>query len=209
MIRKYMKTMMVKQKTESRREVVCDGCGAVIQNYLYQVTTHHDRWGNDSIESYETKHFCCRNCMNIFLDTYWEDEELTNQAEIEYMYVLNAGASTNDYVQEIDEDIILSECGGFQMKHYYLFETCEEIDRCGKCPCFEAHSPMYCLLGKNVKIEAPYGKKADNCPLKELPQCGRLVNADKFDLKYINFRKNNEGKEYVTLDMPSIVELGR
>ena len=104
MIRKYMKTMMVKQKTEVRKEVICDGCGTVIPDNLYQVTTSHDRWGNDSIESFETKHFCCRNCMNIFLDKYWDEEELTNKAEITYLSHWKANVGFNEFVNEIDED---------------------------------------------------------------------------------------------------------
>lgn len=104
MIRKYKKTMMVKQKTEVRKEVICDGCGVVIDKEFYQVTTHHNRWGNDSIETYETKHFCCRNCMNIFLDTYWEKAEWSETAEIVYTLPNQAAASYDDYVQEIDED---------------------------------------------------------------------------------------------------------
>lgn len=84
MIRKYMRTKIVEQRTEERREVICDGCGKIMAWGFFQVKTHHDRWGNDSFDSYETRHFCCKTCMDAFLDEYWSNPEYSDQADIEY-----------------------------------------------------------------------------------------------------------------------------
>ena len=46
------------------------------------------------------------------------------------------------------------------------------------------------------------------CPiLREIPDHhGRLVDADKFDLKYVTFRIMPDGYEKVTYDAPAVVE---
>lgn len=47
----------------------------------------------------------------------------------------------------------------------------EEIDRCGRCPCFHHEYPMYCQAIKadrHKKIVRPYAPpRPDWCPIKE------------------------------------------
>ena len=50
---------------------------------------------------------------------------------------------------------------------------------CGCCPCFHAESPMYCQADKTIRMTAPYGKRMEDCPIKEVPTHGRLVDADR------------------------------
>ena len=103
MIRKYMRTRLVKQRTEERREVICDGCGKIIAGGFFQVVTHHDRWGNDSYESRETRHFCCKACMDAFLDGYWSNPEYSDQADIEFCcHTDGATWSEGDEVETVD-----------------------------------------------------------------------------------------------------------
>ena len=47
---------------------------------------------------------------------------------------------------------------------------------CGCCPCFHAESPMYCQADKTIRMTAPYGKRMEDCPIKEVPPHGRLFN---------------------------------
>ena len=110
MIRKYMRTRLVEQMTEERREVICDGCGNVIGTGItpgfFQVVTHHNRWGNDSYESYETHHFCRKACMDAFLNGYWSNPGDSDQADIEFCCHTNgATCSESDSV----ETVILEE----------------------------------------------------------------------------------------------------
>lgn len=107
MIRKYMKVKTITQRTKDRQEVVCDNCKELVKEYpgFFEVTTHHERWGNDSIDTYETRHFCCKACMDVFLNEYWNHPDYSDQAHIEFMQNVNrAGYSNDDLVEEIDEE---------------------------------------------------------------------------------------------------------
>ena len=87
MIRKYMRTKLVEQRTEERREVICDGCGQTVRDGegFFEISTGHRRWGNDSVDSLEMRHFCCKVCMDAFLDDYWRTPEDTDHADIEFI----------------------------------------------------------------------------------------------------------------------------
>jgi len=50
--------------------VKCDFCGKEITGKFWQLTTHHNDWGNDSIDSYEHFDLCSRECINRALDDY-------------------------------------------------------------------------------------------------------------------------------------------
>ena len=107
MIRKYMKVKTVTQRTKDRQEVVCDSCKGLAKEHpgFFEVTTHHERWGNDSIDTYETRHFCCKACMDMFLNEYWNHPDYTDQAHIEFMQSVDrASHSFDDVVEEIDEE---------------------------------------------------------------------------------------------------------
>lgn len=57
-------------ETEILVAVKCDICGKEITGKFWQLTTHHHDWGNDSIDSYEYKDLCSRECINKALDDY-------------------------------------------------------------------------------------------------------------------------------------------
>ena len=40
----------------------------------YRIVTHHNNWGNDSIDSFETMDFCCMDCMMEYIRKYWNDK---------------------------------------------------------------------------------------------------------------------------------------
>lgn len=107
MIRKYMKVKTVTQRIKDRQEVVCDNCKGLAKEYpgFFEVTTHHERWGNDSIDTYETRHFCCKACMDVFLNEYWNHPDHTDQAHIKFMQSVDrASNSFDDDVEEINEE---------------------------------------------------------------------------------------------------------
>ena len=107
MIREYIRVKTVVQRALDRQEVICDNCNKVVgkEDGLFQVTTHHDRWDYDSIESYETHHFCCKRCMDTFLDDYWENPKNTDAADIEFFENTDrAGHSPDDNVQRVFEE---------------------------------------------------------------------------------------------------------
>lgn len=109
MIRKYFRTetRTVTDRFEVKQEVICDTCKKVIGKWdgFFQVRTGHDRWGIDSIESRETHHFCCKRCMDAFLDDYWKEPENTDSADIEFVVNQNrASHSPDDSVQEVFEE---------------------------------------------------------------------------------------------------------
>ena len=110
MIRKYIEEALVKMTREVRREVVCDNCNETIRedDGFFEVVTGHSRWGYDSIDSLETRHFCCKKCMNAFLDGYWKFPQVTDKADIRYMIGVGlASTSPDDEVEEVS----LSEDG--------------------------------------------------------------------------------------------------
>lgn len=83
----------------------CDICGKMIEkvehrgwgdlyNY-FLITTHHNDWGNDSIDSYEYYDACCPDCVIKFTEKYVrEAQEGPNSKEIEIKHVnsLSGGA---------------------------------------------------------------------------------------------------------------------
>lgn len=77
-----------KEETTLTREVlqsiVCDECQKEIERgkKYYEVTTHHDNWGNDSIESYEYLEFCCFKCLERNMKEYYDEPENTSVYEV-------------------------------------------------------------------------------------------------------------------------------
>ena len=74
--------------------VQCDICGKVIRKPIhpecwfdetfkyYCVKTHHDDWGNDSWESFESFHIC-PECINQFVADYLKRDQRTGCIDIE------------------------------------------------------------------------------------------------------------------------------
>ena len=60
-------------RTEKVVGVKCDICKKEITGKFWRLTTHHNDWGNDSIDSYEHFDLCSRECINRALDDYIDD----------------------------------------------------------------------------------------------------------------------------------------
>ena len=91
----------VKQQVTVEKEidvgVVCDGCGKEIRNKnnmneriarlpYYEVTTHHNDWGNDSVDSYEYFDFCSLDCMLPHMRTYYKTANGSESYDVERTY---------------------------------------------------------------------------------------------------------------------------
>lgn len=65
-------------------KVVCDTCKKEIEanKFYYQVTTGHNDWGNDSLESIENKDICSDECLTEEFKKYIELESDTKYIEI-------------------------------------------------------------------------------------------------------------------------------
>lgn len=65
---------------------ICNKCKKEIQseneinriyrkgNVYYKVETHHNDWGNDSIDSYENYNICSCKCLKEFIDNYYNED---------------------------------------------------------------------------------------------------------------------------------------
>lgn len=90
--------------------------------------------------------------------------------------------------------------------------TGEEIDRCGRCPCFHYEYPVHCRAVRadtDKKIGAPYAPgRPDWCPLVELPEGhGRLVDADAIIAKYGDYYVEEGTEEGMIGDLRMLLEL--
>ncbi len=63
--------------------VKCDMCGDIIQKgkVYYHIITHHNDWGNDSIDSYEDFDLCS-DCYLPFTENYFEKATGTEEINI-------------------------------------------------------------------------------------------------------------------------------
>lgn len=73
-MREY-KTIETITKIDKLAGIKCDICKKEITGKYWQLTTHHDDWGNDSIESYSHYDLCSKECINKALDDYINDCE--------------------------------------------------------------------------------------------------------------------------------------
>jgi hypothetical protein len=73
------KTHMVTEQVLIKETRCCDVCGKEIKSEnsfkkpYWSLTTHHNDWGNDSIESYEYYDVCSKDCLKQKFDEYVED----------------------------------------------------------------------------------------------------------------------------------------
>ena len=94
-MREYKKEE-IKQVKKIENGVICDVCNKKIReeedyksayrtkmSHFYEVTTHHNDWGNDSIDSYEYKDICSEECLITFLKKYFNGEDATLCCDIE------------------------------------------------------------------------------------------------------------------------------
>ena len=66
-------------------KLTCDICGKEIKEgkLYYSVTTSHDDWGNDSIDSIEYKDICSDECLRNELENYIKFESDTKHISID------------------------------------------------------------------------------------------------------------------------------
>lgn len=70
------KTHTVTEKVLVKEIRYCDVCKKEITvNSYWELTTHHNDWGNDSIESYEYFDVCSKDCMRKKFEEYLKDSD--------------------------------------------------------------------------------------------------------------------------------------
>lgn len=89
-------TVPAYKTTRKLKGVKCDRCGkmlepirsaAVTRSYgkdfprYYEVTTGHNDWGNDSIESFKTEDIC-EDCLPAYFNEWRENNSYTAQFEV-------------------------------------------------------------------------------------------------------------------------------
>ena len=60
----------------------CDSCNKKIKGKYFEITTGHNDWGNDSIDSIEHKDIC-DDCVNKYCDNYLKENQRSNTAYID------------------------------------------------------------------------------------------------------------------------------
>ncbi len=83
-----MKEYKVTEKITEIKSIVgikCDICKKEISGKYWNLTTYHNDWGNDSVDSYSHYDLCSRECINKALDNYIEDceDSITQCFELE------------------------------------------------------------------------------------------------------------------------------
>ena len=71
--REYIEVTHTVTETIVAKEIRhCDVCNGVIENgeQYWELTTHHNDWGNDSCESYEHFDVCSEVCLREKFDEY-------------------------------------------------------------------------------------------------------------------------------------------
>ena len=51
----------------------CDICGKEFTGPYWIANTHHDDWGNDSVDSYENFDLCSEKCVEVMFQKYMKD----------------------------------------------------------------------------------------------------------------------------------------
>lgn len=80
------------EKVYKLDKVLCDKCNkqlyindkSIMANQCYyHITTHHNRWDEDSVYSYEYYDFC-KECAIAFITDYINNAEISDCLEIEF-----------------------------------------------------------------------------------------------------------------------------
>lgn len=82
----YEKKQVVKQE-DVLKTIVCDECKKDIKeldtDHYYSVSTHHSRWGNDSVDSWEYLDLCSYKCLSENMQKYFAKADATYSYDIE------------------------------------------------------------------------------------------------------------------------------
>lgn len=94
-----MNKYKIKEVTHKEEVVIgtiCDECKKEILNeqdfqdrfrkrmsHYFEVSTHHNDWGNDSVDSYQHYDVCSEECLFKFLKKYFDGADATLCCEIE------------------------------------------------------------------------------------------------------------------------------
>ena len=99
-----METKEVKLKNYRKIEkVFCDKCKCELKTLFASVDIHHNRWGNDSCDSY--RHYdLCFECAKNFFNEYLLDPQRTDafEYEVEKVWYGNVEVDENGYVYDDD-----------------------------------------------------------------------------------------------------------
>ena len=99
-ITKEMKTETITHKVNIVKAIKCDVCGKEFTGKYWRLITHHNDWGNDSIDSLEYYDLCSRECIDKRLDIYIKECTKSNTQHFE----LEQKRFIDEYVDEDDED---------------------------------------------------------------------------------------------------------
>ena len=68
--------------------IKCDVCGEYIVGDYWKLTTSHNDWGNDSVESCEFFQLCSHSCIRKKLKDYFDDcqSSSTQEFDLEQSY---------------------------------------------------------------------------------------------------------------------------
>ena len=74
----------VTERVLVKRELICDICKKEIQHDAgyWEVTTHHNDWGNDSCESYEHFDVCSIECLKSKFNEYCNNLGIYNNTNV-------------------------------------------------------------------------------------------------------------------------------
>lgn len=70
-----VKERVIRDKVLVGEDMFCDICGKQIKsgNGYWHVQTHHNDWGNDSVESFEYFDVCSVECLKQKFDEYCDE----------------------------------------------------------------------------------------------------------------------------------------
>jgi hypothetical protein len=77
-----IKTHTVTEEVLIKETRYCDVCQKEIKTHSYwELTTHHNDWGNDSCESYEYFDVCSKECLRQKFDEYVKKSDNKHNSE--------------------------------------------------------------------------------------------------------------------------------
>lgn len=100
MLKTEMKTIVKEVKEAVPVKRICDICGEIVdESNWFRINTRHYDWGNDSVESLETRDACSPKCVLKFTEEYVSDSYNSkfNTKEIEIEHRRSLGNDDSEY----------------------------------------------------------------------------------------------------------------